>query len=73
MYAHYPIFCYLNLDRFISYIRIVCLVFIIAMFCSLSKFNANSVDPDQTLRIAASDLGLHYLPVSLYGTLGLYE
>ena len=27
-------------------------------------FNANSVDPDQTPRFAASDLGLHCLPVS---------
>ena len=26
--------------------------------------NANSVDPDQTPRVAASDLGLHCLPVS---------
>ena len=26
--------------------------------------NANSVDPDQTPRSAASDLGLHCLPVS---------
>ena len=28
-------------------------------------FNANSVDPDQTPRSAASDLGLHCLPMSL--------
>ena len=27
-------------------------------------FNANSVDPDQTLHSVASDLGLHYLPVT---------
>ena len=27
--------------------------------------NANSVDPDQTPRSAASDLGLHCLPMSL--------
>ena len=27
--------------------------------------NVNSVDPDQTLRSAASDLCLHYLPISL--------
>ena len=30
---------------------------------------ANSGDPDQTLRFAASDLGLHYLPMPLYGTI----
>ena len=27
--------------------------------------NANSVDPDQTPSSVASDLGLHYLPMSL--------
>ena len=30
----------------------------------ISAFNANSEDPDQTPRSAASDLGLHYLPLS---------
>ena len=29
--------------------------------------NANSVDTDQTPRSAASDLGLHCLPMSLFG------
>ena len=28
---------------------------------------ANSGDPDQTPRPAASDLGLHCLPITLYG------
>ena len=28
---------------------------------------ANSEDPDQTPRSAASDLGLHFLPVTLLG------
>ena len=38
-------------------------------------FNANSVDLDQTLGSAASDLSLHCLPKSLsrYGTLGINE
>ena len=31
----------------------------------ISVFYANSVDPDQTPRSAASDLGLHCLPLSL--------
>ena len=31
---------------------------------------ANSEDPDQTPRSVASDLGLHYLPMSQNGTLG---
>ena len=33
--------------------------------------NANYVDPDQTPRSAASDLGLHCLPISFYRTLGI--
>ena len=37
----------------------------------MSELNANSEDPGQTLRSVASDLGLHCLPMSLYGTLGL--
>ena len=32
--------------------------------------NANRVDPDQTPRSAASDLGLHCLPISHLGTNG---
>ena len=35
------------------------------MFIDISVSNANSVDPDQTPRFAASDLGLHCLPMSL--------
>ena len=31
------------------------------MFRRISEFNANRVDPDQTSRSAASDLGLHCL------------
>ena len=45
---------YLNsLDRSISRIRGVYLVFIIIMFCiiSISEFNASSVDPDQTANV----------------------
>ena len=30
----------------------------------MAVVNANSVDPDQTLRFAASDPGLHCLPMS---------
>ena len=32
---------------------------------------ANSGDPDQTPRSAASDLGLHCLPITLLGVSGL--
>ena len=35
-------------------------------FIEISVFNANSVDPDQTPLSAASDLGLHCLPMSLF-------
>ena len=34
-------------------------------FVETHAYNANSVDPDQTLRSAASDLGLQCLPMSL--------
>ena len=42
---------------------LVCLVCI--SFTEFPAFNANSIDPDQTPRSAASDLGLHCLPMSL--------
>ena len=35
------------------------------------KLFANSGDPDQRLHSAASDLGLHSLPVTLSGVSGL--
>ena len=34
-------------------------------------FNANSVDPDQTPRSAACDLGLHCLQCPFYWALGI--
>ena len=37
-----------------------------SIFEGYGAFNANSVDPDQTPHSAASDLGLHYLPMSLF-------
>ena len=45
------------------------LVFIITVLCviEIPVFNANSADPDQTPHYAASDLGMHYLPVTLLG------
>ena len=59
-------FFYFNsLHDFISYIRGVWLVFIIAMFVEISGLNADSVDPDQTSRSAASDLDLLCLPISI--------
>ena len=63
---------YLNsLDRYISYIRGVWYFFtILPCFIGISELNAESGDPDQTTRSAASDLGLHCLPMSHYGLNG---
>ena len=55
-----------SLNRSISYIRSVWLVFIVTTFVEISIFNANSVDPDQMPHSVASVLGLHYLPMSLF-------
>ena len=52
-------------DRCISNIRGVSLVLLLPCFIEILVFNANSVDPDQTPRSAASDLGLHCLQMSL--------
>ena len=38
---------------------------LLSYFKELSELNANNVDPDQTPRSAASDLGLRCLPMSL--------
>ena len=40
-------------------------------FIEITVLNANSVDPDQTPRSTASDLGLHCCQCPFYGTLGL--
>ena len=39
----------------------------------MNVINANSVDPDQTPRSVAPDLGLHCLPKSYLWELGTYE
>ena len=39
----------------------------------MAKLFANSGDPDQTPRSAASDLGLHCLPMGLPSTMGYGE
>ena len=51
------------LDRSISNSRVS--VVTKSMLYIFFKFNANSVDPDQTLCFAASDLGLHCLSMPL--------
>ena len=40
-------------------------------FVERSELNANSVDPNQTPRSVAADLGLHCLPMSLLWDAGL--
>ena len=61
-------FYHTSLDRYISSKRGVCLVFLLFPCCTeipvVTVLNANSVDPDQTPRSAASDLGLHCFPTS---------
>ena len=54
-----------SLDWSISNISGVWLVFIITMLIEIHVLNANSVEPDQTPRSAASDRGLLCLPMSL--------
>ena len=41
------------------------MILLLLYFIEISEFNANSVDPDQTPRSVASDLGLHCLPMSI--------
>ena len=38
---------------------------LLSFIIEIHVLNANGVDPDQTPPYAASDLGLHYLPVFL--------
>ena len=59
------LFHLISLDRSISYIRDILLVLLLPSFIEIPVFNANSLDPDQTPRFAASDLGLHCLSMSL--------
>ena len=67
-------FCYFNaLDRSFSNRRGVWLVCIFIILIPISVFNANNVDPDQTPHSAASDLGLHCLPMSLLWGLSIDE
>ena len=59
------LFYLMTWDRSISNLRGVWLRFIFILISDVSVFNANSVDPDQTPRSVASDLGLNCLPMSL--------
>ena len=61
-------FSYLNsLDWSISKRRGVWFVLLVVCFIKIPVSNANSVDIDQMLHSAASDLGLHCLSMSING------
>ena len=50
---------------------LISFIFFLSYFLEILVFNANSVDPDQTPHNAASDQGLHCLPISLFGMLSI--
>ena len=52
-------------------VLLLLLLLLLSCFVEIAEVNANSVDPNQTPRSAASDQGLYFLPLSLLGTLGL--
>ena len=56
-----------SLDWSISNSRESGKLFLLLCFIEIPVFNANSVDPDQMLSSAASDMGLHSLPIALLG------
>ena len=59
------LFYHESLDRSISSIRGVWLVNLLPCFKEMHVFNANNVYLDQTPLNAASDVGIHCLPVSI--------
>ena len=52
-----------SLDQFISSLRVSGQFLVLPWIIKMPVINAYSVDPDQTPRCAASDLGLHCLPM----------
>ena len=56
--------CYM-LDRSICHFRGAMFVLSLLFYFLLKVVLANTVDPDQTSRYVASDLGLHSLPMTL--------
>ena len=56
---------YMYLFQYLDYYGSAWLVFTITIFCRKITVNEKSVDPDQTLSSAASDLGVHCLPSTL--------
>ena len=60
------LFLFNSLDRSISHRRDICCFLLLLCFIEVPVHNANNVDTDQTPRSAASDVGLHCLPLSLF-------
>ena len=57
---------YLNGHVFVMRVSSVLLLLLLLCFIEIPVFNANNVAPDQTpCSVAASDLGLHCLPITL--------
>ena len=56
-----------SLDWSISNIRELWLFLLLLCFREIPVFNTNSVDPDQMLCSASSDLGLHFAFVPFMG------
>ena len=65
------LFYHNSLDWSVSNRRDTRLVLVLPRFIDILALNENSVHPDQTPHSAASDLGLHYLPMPLLWALGL--
>ena len=65
------LFHFSSLDRVISILRVFGKFLLLPCFQDIPFLNANSVDPDQTLRYVASDLGLHCSLMSLLWTIDL--
>ena len=61
--------CYL-LDEFICHSRGVGSILLLLFYFSWKILFVNNVDFDQTPHHVATDLGLHCLPMSLYGFSG---
>ena len=58
------LFCLNSLDLSIFKLRDIWLFSVLPCDIKIPVFNANNADPDQTPRSAASDQGLHCLPMS---------
>ena len=61
-----------QLEQFITVLRVVEWYFSFLFNSLYNSLKVNSRDPDQTPRSAASDLGMHCLPVSQKRTLDVY-